>query len=1292
MNRIQFSLLALLSSLALASLGCGGSSSRPDGADGDGDGDADAAVDAADGGGDEAQDAGPDGSDGQADVGPDGGGDEMEDGGADAGGDGVEDGDSDAGPDGGGDESPDGGADGGDGGDGGTGEIEECADLTPLPSGTCQAAAGDGNLLIRGDILLPDRVLRGGQILISSEGWIQCVSCDCSGEPLAAGATRLTCPRGAVSPGLINAHEHLTFAQNPPGNWGTERYDHRHEWRRGLNGHTRIVVPGGATALQVAWGEIRHLLGGETTIAGAGSAAGFLRNMDGGSQQGLNQGTVNSQTFPLGDSSGVMLNGSCAYPDIDSQSVLQSDCYLPHIAEGVNAEARNEFLCLSGAQAGGVDLIAGNVGAIHLVGMLPVDGQAVADDGAGLVWSPRSNVSLYGNTAPVTLFAAQGMRIAIGTDWSASGSINMARELRCADYLNRYHYHSFFSDRELWLMATAQPASILAIDDAVGVLAPGRVADIAIFAEHDQREFYRAVIEAGPGDLALVLRAGLPLVGDRDIMAVLPGGQTGCEPIPGDVCGVPKNICVQREIGQSFAALAAANATAYGLFFCGDPTGEPSCVPMRPSEYDGTPSDEDRDGDGIPNTADNCPDIFNPVRPMDQGLQGDQDDDGVGDACDVCPLDPDTTSCSPPDPNDRDRDGVANASDNCPLIPNPNQADRDLDFIGDVCDPCPDEPNPGFSPCPATIYAVKIGSVPTGSAVSIQGVVTGVASPRFFLQVPPAEQDPQLREQFSGIYVYLPSTNPGGFPIPVRGDRVRVTGTVTLWYGQIEISSVSATQILSHGEPLPQPVAVLPSDVATGGSLAAAYEGVLVKVENAEVTALNPPAGAGDTNPTQEYVLDNALRVNDFMYLTTPFPQLGDRLDATGILRFANNDSKLEPRDVYDVVFRSSTPPRLTGLGPSPVYVYEGQSMASPDLLVTLDRPSPVGMGGTVVAISVGDESRLSAPASITVPEGARQASVPLTGLMSGNDPISVTATLDADSFTAQALVLASGRIPAPVALSPANASIPLGGALDFTVTLDVPAPSGGCSIAIAAADPLIVSAPAQAMAPAGSFSAVFSASGVAEGGTLLSASTAAGSVDTPVAVVPGGTGGFVINEVDYDQAGTDNAEWCELYNGTGRSLDLNGFSLIFVNGGTNPASIYRTLNLSAVGSLGPGQYLVVGAASVQASLPPDTPFISLGTGSDYIQNGAPDGLVLVDDNAATVVDALSYEGSITAVAIPGVGTVSLVEGSPAPGADSNTAAGSMARIPDHTDTDNAASDWRFVNTPTPGAPNAAGR
>jgi hypothetical protein len=62
----------------------------------------------------------------------------------------------------------------------------------------------------------------------------------------------------------------------------------------------------------------------------------------------------------------------------------------------------------------------------------------------------------------------------------------------------------------------------------------------------------------------------------------------------------------------TLAALQAANASSYPLFFCGAPPDEPTCVPYREGEYDGIPtrgpaSRSDWDGDGIvDNTGPEC--------------------------------------------------------------------------------------------------------------------------------------------------------------------------------------------------------------------------------------------------------------------------------------------------------------------------------------------------------------------------------------------------------------------------------------------------------------------------------------------------------------------------------------------------------------------------------------------------------------------------------------------------------------------------------------------------------------
>jgi hypothetical protein len=164
----------------------------------------------------------------------------------------------------------------------------------------------------------------------------------------------------------------------------------------------------------------------------------------------------------------------------------------------------------------------------------------------------------------------------------------------------------------------------------------------------------------------------------------------------------------------------------------------------------------------------------------------------------------------------------------------------------------------------------------------------------------------------------------------------------------------------------------------------------------------------------------------------------------------------------------------------------------------------------------------------------------------------------------------------------------------------------------------------------------------------------------------PPGDVDLVLNEVDYDQVGTDGNGYVELKNtGTGPAT-LDGIALVLVNGGDGQE--YDRVALS--GTLAAGAYLVVPAE---------------------MQNGAPDGLALIDTATKALLDALSYEGEITAATIDGQ-TYDLVEGTalPASVADSNSVDGSLSRLPDGSDANDAATDWAFTATKTPGAANVA--
>jgi hypothetical protein len=189
--------------------------------------------------------------------------------------------------------------------------------------------------------------------------------------------------------------------------------------------------------------------------------------------------------------------------------------------------------------------------------------------------------------------------------------------------------------------------------------------------------------------------------------------------------------------------------------------------------------------------------------------------------------------------------------------------------------------------------------------------------------------------------------------------------------------------------------------------------------------------------------------------------------------------------------------------------------------------------------------------------------------------------------------------------------------------------------------------------------------------------------------IVLGGTATsrLVINEVDYDNVGTDNAEYLELFNPSNINTSLAGLSVVLINGATNDA--YATIDLSPLTALGAGKYLVIAGAGV--TVPTTAVKLDPLWTADQIQNGGPDGVAVVDTVQQVVVDAISYEGSITAATIGGFAMpISLVEGTALDSAvgDSNTVLKTLCRNPNGTDTDNAMADWTLCNTRTIGTAN----
>ncbi|XXF78402.1 amidohydrolase family protein [Myxococcaceae bacterium GXIMD 01537] len=948
--------------------------------------------------------------------------------------------------------------------------VQQCpgARTEPLASGaTCEVTQpGNAFRLFTGMLLKDGETLNGGQLLVDDKGIIQCAACDCSSAPGAAQATVISCPQGVISPGLINAHDHITF-QGAPYTRSEERYEHRHDWRKGNNGHT-FLPSDGANNDEIRWGELRQVLAGTTSVAGSGGQPGLLRNLDkenitttGGNQEGLDEPALNYDTFPLGDNGGEELTDSCAYPGASSaEAVPSNSAYLPHLGEGIETSALNELRCLTGG-AGGIDhLLRPQTAIIHGIGVTAKEIGALASRGADLIWSPRSNVSLYGDTAMVNAYQRLGVTVALGTDWLPSGSMNLLRELQCADYLNDSYYARALTDEQLWRMVTTNAAELTDTQEKLGRLAQGKVADIAIFR---LRSFalrpHRAVLTSNAEDIVLTVRGGKPLYGDKALMASL-STETDCEAL--DVCGNARTVCLRSEISagstvRTLATLTEANKNSYPLFFCGQtPTNEPTCVPSRTSTRSGFPASvnssnaysgvrqlSDRDGDGVPDASDNCPIVFNPVRPLDNGAQADSDQDGVGDACDPCPLAANTDTCPAPAADDEDGDGVPLTRDNCPHVSNVDQQDSDGDGRGDACDLCP-KANPGTALCPVTIQEIKtpvngawplVGAEVTLTNVLVTAIVPTAGSGGYFIQSTPADPGYQ-GPAWSGLFVFTNSTPPSSLK---AGDRIDITrATVKNFSGQIQLDSPTIRQ-KSAGEALPAPAVVTPGDVRTDGPRARELEAVRVELHDVFVTR--------GENSFREFLVgaspasspSTSLDVDDLIY-AYPTQSVGTEFRfLRGVLAFRFGASKLNPTGPADLVL---PPPPLKALGPAGQYIRVGSAAGSPTFpqAVSVELETPY-FENVFVAVESSDPAALAVTGGgITVPAGQTSAAVALEALAPAQS-ITLTARFRGVEKTVAVRVLGADE-PSSVRLVPGHAVLKAGEALTFGVELDLPAPA----------------------------------------------------------------------------------------------------------------------------------------------------------------------------------------------------------------------------------------------------------
>jgi 5-methylthioadenosine/S-adenosylhomocysteine deaminase len=346
---------------------------------------------------------------------------------------------------------------------------------------------------------------------------------------------------GTVLPGLIDLHNHLSYNALPLWAPVPKKFEHRGQWpnhkdyRPMISGPMTVIGEyrdaNGQPALLpalVRYIECKLLLGGVTTSQGVrlASNAGIQRFY-----RGLVRNVEQTDESDL-------LEAQARIPDLEAKDAKaflarlkkEDSCFLLHLSEGVtdpahpDSMARRHFLALEVAPGKWAlsDVFAG----IHAAGLLPEDFDVLAQHHSSMIWSPLSNLLLYGGTARVEAALAAGVGIGLGSDWSPTGSKNLLGELKVAWLYSQHALSGIFKARDIVAMATRDAAKIVKWHQVVGSIASGMRADLMVI-DGAAGDVYDAVIHTSETDIRLVMINGVARYGVSELMALLsPGGET----------------------------------------------------------------------------------------------------------------------------------------------------------------------------------------------------------------------------------------------------------------------------------------------------------------------------------------------------------------------------------------------------------------------------------------------------------------------------------------------------------------------------------------------------------------------------------------------------------------------------------------------------------------------------------------------------------------------------------------------------------------------------------------------
>jgi Amidohydrolase family len=405
--------------------------------------------------------------------------------------------------------------------------------------------------ILKGRIVtMTGQVIKNGRLCIR-DNVIAHVLASQDGTPAEFAQVSVVDTGGVLYPGLIDLHNHLPY--NILRSWAVpEPYKNRDTWRdareyaRDLSQPMGKLLPSKGpqhlASSVVRYVEAKALLGGTTTIQGMVSKVsgvnlyrGIVRNVEAPDEPGMPRATSNIKNVQ--DIDPIALNAA----------LNAGKTFFVHLAEGIDdgAQAQVKFLHDQG-------WARPHLVCIHCIGNDAANPQRLHARGVPCVWSPLSNLLLYGKTvAPDSL---GNLSFVLGCDWSPSGGKNLLQELKVA-WLVGQQVGPALSWEVLAKAVTIHPANAVQWGRWLGSLEAGKLADVLVLDDL-HADAYENLGRATERNIRALLVNGQPRLADPGLMTALKPGAP-LEPI--SVGGRDKRLAL-RDAGAPLESLSLDEA------------------------------------------------------------------------------------------------------------------------------------------------------------------------------------------------------------------------------------------------------------------------------------------------------------------------------------------------------------------------------------------------------------------------------------------------------------------------------------------------------------------------------------------------------------------------------------------------------------------------------------------------------------------------------------------------------------------------------------------------------------